>query len=482
MTKSDFTSIIMNEKLKNLVYSQLIYAQGKINSFHLSQLKTYEIYHEPLRKYFIDNYNGKKPTQTDNLSFLLLLTYSKEMIERFTNFQDLKIYFNNENEESDFEDCGFEIDEYMQTTCICNEPLKYIHKFRNKQTGVFINIGSVCNERYGLISKNDPNYISTERKIKEAKERIKEKAEGLPEGFYKQERIEKKRKREQEKDIKREKNNEEKELKKMIKEENLSKKINKFIKNKLIKMNKNNPGNFILSKCLFCKKEDVIHNISRKICICNVCIPEKQMKNKIKINNEILNLHTTFCRNLCFCSFVFNFNLKKNKIKINNEIINLVKIDNCSNCDTDFISKNNSELCNKCIKEWKIKICNFKGCSSKFCLDINNNDNYCPDCDEKIVNCITCNIKVYKEIASKNSGRCNICDIRFISKLIVIICNDCEEQFEVPEKENYRKYCSGCYKNNLSSHNCIICNNKFNKLPDETWRKMCRDCYYKNKS
>ena len=56
-----------------------------------------------------------------------------------------------------------------------------------------------------------------------------------------------------------------------------------------------------------------------------------------------------------------------------------------------------------------------------------------------------------------------------------------EEGGEVSEKENYRNYCSGCFKNNLSSHKCISCENTFNKLPNETWKKTCRDCYYKGK-
>jgi hypothetical protein len=431
--KLAFTSIIMDEPFKNLVYSQIIYAQGNIAAFHLSQLQSYEMYHEPLRKYFIRVYN-KKPTQTDNLAFVLLLTYPKEIIERFTSFKDLKLAFNGENEESDFESYDFRIDEDMETTCICNEPIMYIHIFRNKYTGIFINIGSECNKRYGLINVNDPTYKSINKKITEAKERIKEKEEGKPEGYYKAERERQKL----EKERKKEEKEMEKELKKELKE--------------LKKSNKHDVH--IIQSCIFCEKKCIYNRRTSKICICSLCVPEK-----IKV----------FKKNN-------NFGLLKS---LSNEYV--YYLDNCLSCGDDFISKNNSDLCNICIKEWIVKKCKFRGCSAQFCIGKNYKDDYCPDCDEKIINCITCDIKIYKEKAIKQSERCDVCYSRFIKKLIVITCRDCEEDFEVPEKDNYRNYCSGCFKNNLSPHKCISCTNTFNKLPDETWKKTCRDCYYKGK-
>jgi hypothetical protein len=430
--KLDFTSIIMNEPFKNLIYKHITTAQGNIAAYHLSQLQSYEMYHEPLREYFMKVYK-KKPTQTDNLAFVLLLTYPKEMIERFTSLKDLNLAFNEEIRDSDFESFDFRIDEDMETTCICNEPIMYIHIFRNKHTGIFINIGSECNKRYGLINVNDPTYKSINKKITEAKERIKEKEEGKPEGYYKAERERIKLEIQKEKE--------------RIKEE-------KQMEKELKKLNKHDFGAHIIQSCIFCQNNCIYNKKTCKICICSTCVPEKLKKYKKNNNFELLK-------------------------PISNEYVYYSDV--CLSCEDNFISKNNSELCNVCINKWIVKKCKFKGCSTQFCIGINAQDDYCEDCDEKIVNCIMCDIKIYKEKAIKQSERCDVCYSRFIKKLIVITCRDCEEDFEVSEKENYRNYCSGCFKNNLSSHKCISCENTFNKLPNETWKKTCRDCYYKGK-
>lgn len=430
--KLDFTSIIMDEPFKNLIYKHINAAQGNIAAYHLTQLQSYEMYHEPLREYFMKVYK-KKPTQTDNLAFVLLLTYPKEMIERFTSLKDLNLAFNEEIRDSDFVSFDFRIDEDMETTCICNEPIMYIHIFKNKYTGIFINIGSECNKRYGLINVNDATYKSINKKITEAKERIKEREEGKPEGYYKAEREREKLEIQKEKERKKEEKEMEKELQ---------------------KLNKHDFGAHIIQSCIFCEKNCIYNKKTNKICICSRCVPE--ILKKLKKNN--------------------NFELLK---PISNEYV--YYLDNCLSCGDKFISKNNSELCNICIKKWIIKKCKFKGCNSQFCLGINDQDDYCLDCDEKIVNCIICDIKIYKEKAIKQTERCDACYSRFIKKLLVITCRDCEEDFEVPEKEKYRNYCSGCFKNNLSSHKCISCENTFNKLPNETWKKNCTTCYYKSR-
>lgn len=154
--------------------------------------QTYEDYHKLLTEYFRIKYN-KKPTQTDNLAFVLLLSYPENMILQMNSFKDIKMAFNNLGEDSDFECIGFRIGmNGEKNTCVCNEHIKNIHIFRNKFSGISFQIGSVCNDRYGLISKQDANYKSTCNKIKEHKEKEKERNNNLPEGYYENERNQKK--------------------------------------------------------------------------------------------------------------------------------------------------------------------------------------------------------------------------------------------------------------------------------------------------
>lgn len=87
--KLDFTKIILDIEFKELVYKQSEIAQNPRSMFYLSKLSTFEIYHDELKEFFKIKYN-KKPTQTDNLAFILLLTYPIYMIERFQTFKDLK--------------------------------------------------------------------------------------------------------------------------------------------------------------------------------------------------------------------------------------------------------------------------------------------------------------------------------------------------------------------------------------------------------
>jgi hypothetical protein len=128
--KFDNTNIILDSQFKELVYKQCEIAQNPHSMFYLSKLSSFEIYHDELKKYLKIKFN-KKPTQTDNLAFILLLTYPISMIKVFQSFKDLKLAFNSDLDESDFKDMGFTIDETMFSTCICNEPLMNIHIFQN---------------------------------------------------------------------------------------------------------------------------------------------------------------------------------------------------------------------------------------------------------------------------------------------------------------------------------------------------------------
>ena len=131
--------------------------------YYLSKQSTYESYHAELKKYFNKKYD-KKPSQTDNLAFIILLTYPEKNINNLTSVKDLKLAFNNKEEDSDFKPFGFEVGEYDEHTCICNEPICNVHRFQNIYSGMVINIGSVCNLSYGLAIKQSdikPKLISS---------------------------------------------------------------------------------------------------------------------------------------------------------------------------------------------------------------------------------------------------------------------------------------------------------------------------------
>jgi hypothetical protein len=422
--KNEFTNIILDEELKKLVYKEMIIAQDLKSPFYLSKLRSYENYHNNLKEHFIRFY-GKKPTQTDNLAFMLLLTYPKVYIERFNNFTDLKLAFNNRLEESDFESSGFTIYQgFGEANCICNEDIMNVHIFRNKYSGMNIQLGSVCNSRYGLISKNNPAFKSTCKKINEHREKEKERKEGKPEGFYENERQLKK----QEKEETKFKGLEEKEKKKMEKEVN--------------KLNKTQNDSVKIKNCIFCNKEG-IHK-TYEVGICSACVPCKIKLNHKNINYSIKNISIY---NKCIC------------------------------CETGFVNvKNDSkELCNNCKSIWSLERC--KMCPEKFIKHKEINDLYCLDCDDKIISCTDCNKKILKP-----SERCKDCQRRFTNNLCVIKCQECDEEVEINKYDKkFKKHCNDCYKSNLQYVDCISCNIPFKRLIRDTWRKSCSDCYYKSK-
>ena len=413
------TSIQLNDiDFKKLAIKYSKIAQNPRDVGFLSVLKSYEMYHEPLKEFFIKKYR-KKPTQCDNLTFILLLTYPEKKIIEFTSVKDLKLAFNSLSAESDFDSVSFIIGDNLENnTCICNKHIINIHRFCNTYTGISINIGSDCNETYGLISKDNPNYKSTCEKIKEHKEKEKEKVEGKPEGFYENERKIKKLKKEEEKEIK----NVEKEIK---------------------KLNKTCGANIYESnKCAICEK-DFIHN--KQICsirICSKCSKNEDKDKKYKLNNS----------------------LKKYKKQ------------ECLNCDKkSYFIKN--DLCKECNIICKINKC--KMCPEIFISELISNDLYCPPCDENIIYCIDCkNVAVLK---NKNI-RCYKCTFKHINKIITKLCAYCDDEFDINENEKWKTTCQSCYKNNNILQECNGCGDLFTKMINQSWKKSCISCYYKSKN
>ena len=132
--KNNTTSIVMDDKFKKFAIKLAIQVQDPNDLYYLTKQSRYDKFHEELRAYFISNY-GKKPTQTDNLAFMLILTYPEKMIGNFDSVVDLNLLFGEQGtkqgRESDFEVTGFDIRDQDDTTCICNEPLTNVYYFRN---------------------------------------------------------------------------------------------------------------------------------------------------------------------------------------------------------------------------------------------------------------------------------------------------------------------------------------------------------------
>jgi hypothetical protein len=416
--RREFTSIILDDEMKELIIRVSRTAQDPNHQDFLSKQTSYEIFHIQLKNYMITKYGKKrKPIQTDNLAFVLALSYPEFMIRHFNSFADLKLAFNNIEEESDFKPFGYESGEW-EHTCICNEPLCSVYRFQNIHSGINFNIGSVCNKRYGLISKNDPNYKSNEIKLKEHKEKERERKEGLPEGFYERERQSKKQEKQ------------EKKLKKL--EEKLKK-----LEEKLNKLNKKEPGGFKIKKCLSCDKE-CIHKTC-EIEICSICVPSKIKNKKPHLNN----------------------NIKKNF--------------ECISCDCELniiYIKNNIQLCPICQQKWCLEKC--KMCPEKFLKQKTVNDLYCLDCDEKLRQCIDCERDILKP-----SERCYKCEYKVKNNLVSIICKYCNKEEDVKKgEEKWKKNCTDCYKKLVVTKKCIVtdCNNTIKVMPDEKWKTKCRNC------
>lgn len=412
--RKEFTNIILNDELKELAFKEMITAQDINSPFYLNKLTSYEIYHDRLKEHF-NKFYGKNPNQTDNLAFILLLTYPKANVERFKNFSDLKLAFNNVREESDFESLGFVVhDGFGEANCICNEDIMNVHIFRNIYSGINIQLGSVCNKRYGLISRNDPNYKSDCKKIKEFKEREKEIRENLPEGYYANER-------------------------KRIKEEKLKEKEEKMRKKEFDKLNKKEPGCFKINNCILCNKEGIYKTID--ISICSLCI---------------------------------STNIKSKKQNLNNSIKGNSAYKDCISCEIEFVSINN-QLCDNCNKMWCLEKC--KMCPENFLKHNDINDLYCLDCDSKISNCIDCKRDILKP--SIRCHKCEYKFVNNLHSFICDYCKKEEyvSQKDIWKTKMKTKNCKDCYRDLVKESNCIICDNIFKKMPDETWKTKCRDCY-----
>ena len=449
--KSDKINFELNDEVKEIIYKELKEAQDFTSPYNLSIRTEYKAFHVRLDNYFKSKGFKNKPTKTDYLAWILLLTYPKDKIRCLENISDLNIHFKDvESDKTDFEIVELlentEDDMATNRTCVCSTPIANIYKLQNKFSDINIQVGCDCIERHGLVSKTEINECK--KKMKEIKERTKEIEEGKPIGYYKEQRENEKlnkniTKLEMEK-IKQQKQNEKikkQEEKLRVKEEKLMEIEDNAVKNTLISN--------CFKKCLLCKKEG-LYNKYNVLIICNKCI-NNDKKNKIKLVNKLI---------------------LKNKREY--------KQASCVNCDINFVYRyigHKNCFCKICEKSYKKMNCHL--CPNEYMDDINSLDVLCNICDAKSKYCLDCNNKFIN--VNLNVTRCDICQYRFSYKLTVINCNDCGEEVEIKENEKWRKFCSDCYKNNLKYVNCNTCNEAFKRLSNELWRKSCSDCYYKSK-
>jgi hypothetical protein len=404
-------------EVKHLALEEIKIAQDVNNRECLSYITTYQIYHNKISKYF-----KRKLSKQDYFAYIILLTYPENMIRQFNKFEELNLFTDKDN--SDFiyietrfvehDDITNELLENLD--CVCSQlKLKTIHIYRNKYTGILIQIGSECVKKHKLISQKE--LIELKKKIKELKilneDMLLEKNEGKPIGYYKE---------------KREKEKQEKENNKNKKLEKIKENINKKLESKNYK------------RCIYC-----CNNI--------FCIK------KIKINIE---------------KFICSKSCLNNNLNLLNEIYKKsYEYDECASCNIEFIHKKNKYICMNCEKKEKIIKCQL--CENLFIDNIISNDKYCTDCEKNIILCNSCNMVCLKSYLVDD--KCQQCNHILKNNLIKKICLSCKKPLYLNNSENYRTFCKDCYKTNLIKVNCIECSNEFTRLSSQNWKKYCNICY-----
>jgi hypothetical protein len=168
--KLDKISFELNDEIKEIIYEELKETQNYTSLFFLSNRTEYNTFHVILDNYFKKNNFKNKPNKTDYLAWILLLTYPENKIRSFKNIHDLNIHFKNiDSDKTDFEIIELleKTEDYMATnhTCVCSQPIENIYKLQNKFSGVNIQLGCDCIQRYGLVSKSEINECK--KKMKE---------------------------------------------------------------------------------------------------------------------------------------------------------------------------------------------------------------------------------------------------------------------------------------------------------------------------
>ena len=376
------------EEIKPIILKNLNAAQNIENPYCLSLCKEYSNHHLPLVEYLKSK--NIKPSMADKLCFIILLSYPENLIEKLTNISDIKLFT---HEYTDFiynEVMCLNSEEYDFETydCICSyERLQTIHIVENKYSGIKLQVGSQCIEKYNLISKDEIEKMKEiEKKIKERNKEIKEK---LPIGWHEQKRKEKL---------------DEKERKKLEKD-----------KKKLETENKNQEkiksGSY--KYCYLCNTSLMnITNKKNKIIICKNC----KIIGKEELCDELKSKCVRECDN-CLNYFI---DLKKNNVNIN------------------------AYLCKICTLDNKIICCRNYRCDNIMIGDLNEKIEYCDDCEKKIIKCIDC-----KKSFLPNYGkeRCITCQFNYENNSVNVKCMHCNNEMCIKIKnKSWETYCKECYQ------------------------------------
>jgi hypothetical protein len=389
------TILIWNEAFKQLILSCMNETDFIIK---FANPANYCIYWIKLTK-FMAKYYEKTPEKPDKFIFLLLLTYPKSYILQLKSFLQLKIAFNelnddrNNSDNSDFSCISYRHDEENDNshTCICSQPIENIYEFENNLSGVCFNVGSVCNNRHRVISENDEQYKLMQRAARDRKDEIKN---GWPQGY-----------KENQRSIK---NQQRAEKNKSISSSESETEVIKYTIN---------------NRCIICQKDKIIYSPT----------------NSGSING--------------ICSCVPN-NIKKKSKKLNKQILKEIHTISCLNCKQETRKIKNNKLCSICIQNKKASVC-FK-CNIDFTSPISIDTKFCNICISTVRNCIDCN----DYIMSVETYKTRCCDCFKQNKQsqshIYIECCDCGDDVLIPERDKeWRKSCSSCFlKTKGTCENC----------------------------
>jgi len=384
------------KEIRPLIIRYIDIAQDPNSHNSLWNLKDYKYYHEQLKEHYIQIGKEQKPSMADKLAYIVLLSNSKRKILESESIEDFKLF--REDRQPDFKINQVIEAEYNENDddhedhndCICSyQNLKIVYFVENIDTGIVLHVGSECIKKYKLVSKEE---FESKKKIfneitSKKKERQLEIELGLPLGFYEQQRqLDIKRKIEEKKQKKKEK-----------------------------QQTKIDSGNY--RWCYLCDEKLMNIKNERNKRFCDHCIE----------NDPRANIINKYYKSLIL------------------DIILNCKRFICTNCDVPFISllSNSEYLCKKCVKENKVISC--KICKTDILLDINSNDIYCEDCQEKLFNCMECDEVTIRQ--NIDSIRCKTCQLCYDNKKILQKCCECDEEFIRKQKDHWRTYCEICFKN-----------------------------------
>lgn len=193
--KTNKTKIIFNEKLKKLYDNIHLNHSGVI--YNLSDITRSKIANIEMRHIFdnnIDNMdiqdNRIKLSKSDYFALItgLKVNYKEcekweEILNYFDDIEAATLMFENDYEESHFDDCnivermGIIMDNSgneIRTTCICSQQIQNIY-YLKKNGEIKLIIGSTCLTKNIIINKHHPlynKYIKETKKIKNQKQKI----------------------------------------------------------------------------------------------------------------------------------------------------------------------------------------------------------------------------------------------------------------------------------------------------------------------